>query len=326
MNHSSYYNQVKNFFEHYIEYEQPIAIGVSWGSDSIYLLYCIQTRWKEQKREPSSLHIVSCDHNTRENTKNEIQLVQSYCKGNKFFTDKYEGSIFDERRLREWRHSIFVKYSRENNCKFLLLWHHLDDRIETTFLNINRSCGKKWLLWLQVHASHFLDDSLSIVRPLLSLKKEEIMKDINQLKLKYYDDPSNNDINSSQRNMIRSLLQQYFNTEWFYNSMTTLYNTIETNFPISEKTKNIIYGSDNIAYYIHTQDHEKQYLITITHTQRTSDLLYKIYEHFNKSINPRSTTLSTLSDSLNKKSGNKIIYQWLSIQASRYGSIISIIK
>lgn len=326
MNHSSYYNQAKTFFEHYIEYEQPIAIGVSWGSDSIYLLYCIQTRWKEQKREPSSLHIVSCDHNTRENTKNETQLVQSYCKENKFLTDKYEGSSFDESKLREWRHSIFVKYCKENNCKILLLWHHLDDRIETTFLNINRGCGKKWLLWLQVHSFHFLDNSLSIVRPLLSLKKEEIIKDINQLQLKYYDDPSNNDINYSQRNMIRSLLQQHFNTEWFYKSMIKLYNIIDAKGHISEKSENIIYDNNNTAYYIHPQHTQTQYLITVTHKQRTPDLLYKMYDYFNKSINPRSTTLTTLSESLNKKSGNKITYQWLCIQASRYGSIISIIK
>ena len=46
-------------------------------------------------------------------------------------------------------------------------------------------------------------------------------------------------------------------------------------------------------------------MITILHGQWTPDLLYKIYEYFNSSINPRSTTLNELCNSLNKKSGNK---------------------
>ncbi len=269
---------------------------------------------------------MSCDHNTRENTKNEIELVQSYCRENSFFSDRYEGTVFDEGTLRQWRHSIFVQYCKKHNCKILLLWHHLDDRIETTCLNIHRGCGEIWLLWLQAHTPHFLDTTLSIVRPLLLLRKSEIIRDINQLDLKYYDDPSNEDTSYSQRNMTRSLLQQYANTEWFYNSISKLYDIIEKKYNKETTSVNTIYDNNNIPYYLHPQTNNIDYLITITHTQRTPDLLYKTYKYFNKSINPRSTTLPTLSTSLHKKSWNKIIYQWLSIQASRYGSIISIIK
>jgi len=325
MNHSLYYEKVKKIFEHYIPHEQVVTIGVSWGSDSIYLLYCIQTRWKEKKLEPSTLHIMSCDHNTRENIQNEIKLVKSYSQENSFYTDKYEGSNDDETSLRNWRHSIFIEHCKQHDCKLLLLWHHLDDRIETTFLNINRGCGKKWLEWLQEYTPHFLDHTITTVRPLLSLKKEEIIKDCKNLKLNYYDDPTNNDIHYSERNMMRKLLHDFFNTTGFYTSMTALYTTLEEK-RVQEKDKNdVIYDSTGTTYYIHEYT-TTQYMITILQGQWTPDLLYKVYEYYNISINPRSTTLSELAHSLNKKSGNKISYQSISLQAFRYGSIITIKK
>jgi tRNA(Ile)-lysidine synthase TilS/MesJ len=64
---------------------------------------------------------MSCDHNTRENTPNEIKLVKSYSQENIFYTDKYEGSAYDESNLRNWRHSIFIEHCKQYDCKLLLL-------------------------------------------------------------------------------------------------------------------------------------------------------------------------------------------------------------
>lgn len=266
---------------------------------------------------------MSCDHNTRENTQNEIKLVQSYSQENSFFTEKYEGANFDENSLRDWRHNIFINHCKANNCKILLLGHHLDDRIETTFLNINRGCGKKWLQWLQIHTAHFLDNTITTVRPLLWLKKEEIIKDCKNLQLKYYNDPTNDDISYSERNMIRKLLHTSFNTEGFYKSMESLYITLEKEKNTHNDKNNIINDSFNNIYNIYKYN-DKEHMVTIVQWQWTPDLLYKIYEYFKISINPRSTTLSELCNSLNKKSGNKISYQNISIQAFRYGSMITI--
>ena len=276
---------------------------------------------------------MSCDHNTRENTKNEIELVKSYSLKNKFYTDTYTGSQYDESTLREWRHNLFVKYCRENNCKILLLWHHLDDRIETTLLNINRGCGQKWLSWLQTRTWHFLDNTINIVRPLLCLKKEEIITECKNLKFNYYEDPTNNDVSCSQRNMMRKILHDSFNTQGFYTSMISLYTLLddkkiekkpEEN--SKEKTNNeynnAIYDTTGKAYYIYPHN-DIQYMTTIAQSIWVPNLLYKIYEYFDTSINPRSSTLQELCNSLNKKSGNKISYQNISIQAFRYGSLIT---
>lgn len=268
---------------------------------------------------------MSCDHNTRENTQNEIKLVKSYSQENSFYSDKYEGSNDDETNLRNWRHGIFIEHCKQYDCKLLLLWHHLDDRIETTFLNINRGCGKKWLEWLQEYTPHFLDNTITTVRPLLSLKKEEIIKDCKNLELKYYDDPTNIDTSYSERNMMRKVLHDSFNTEGFYTSMTSLYTTLEEKRIEYTNINDAIYDTNGTIYYIHKYT-TTQYMITILQKQWTPDLLYKIYEYFNTSINPRSTTLNELCNSLNKKSGNKISYQNLSIQAFHYGSIITINK
>lgn len=322
-NHNSYYNTIKTYLNEIITFAQPIVLWVSGGPDSIYLLATIQQRRKEQSRDPSLIHILSCDHNTRENTKNEVLLVKSLSKKNTFHSVIYSWDEYNEEVLRKRRHQNFITHCKEIGAKFLLLWHHLDDRIETTLLNLKRGCGQEWFLWIKLLSDHFLDKDIRIIRPLLFMTKKEILTEVERLQLPYSEDPTNQDITYSARNLIRNIIGKYLSSEWRYRSFNKLYKNIEEQ-KTYEKKILVHENKDNIIQLYKQQ--ENTYLTNIKYGERTPDIVYEIYKKLWISINPRSETLNNLSKNLNNKSGNKISYQWVMIQSYQYASIIKIVE
>lgn len=322
-NHNSYYNTIKTYLNEIITFAQPIVLWVSGGPDSIYLLAMIQQRREEQSRDHSLIHILSCDHNTRENTKNEIILVQSLSKKNTFHSHTYTWDDFSEQSLRHRRHNYFTQYCKEIGAKFLLLWHHLDDRIETTLLNLKRGCGLEWFLWINLLSNHFLDKDITIIRPLLFMTKKKILTEVERLQLPYSEDPTNQDTTYSERNLIRNIIGKYLSSEWRYRSFNNLYKTID-----EEKTykkKILIHEHEENIIQLYKQQ-KNTYLTTIKYGERTPDIIYEIYKKLWISINPRSATLNNLSKNLNNRSGNKISYQWIMIQSYQYASIVHILE
>ena len=274
------------------------------------LLHAIQSRWQEHNKNISSLHIMTCDHNTRENIKKEIDLVEHASIGSTFISFQYTWNDYSEQALRERRHKQFIDYCTTHHISLLLTWHHLDDRIETTLLNMKRGTGLKGISSISISDPHFLDNNITIVRPLITSNKKEIIQYCKKHTIEYVVDPTNQDIHYSERNAIRKIIQKDLWTQQFYNSRQLLYESLtETSKKNRFKEVEIIQGKDSD-------------LIAITSQQRTPDILYHFYQKNKISINPRSSTLQTLCDQLNKKSGSKISYQWLSITAYQYGSII----
>lgn len=244
---------------------------------------------------------------------------------NVFYSATYKGNTFSENNLRERRHQIFIDYCIAHDIKTILLWHHLDDRIETTFLNLNRGAGTQWLLGLWVMTPHFLDHTITIVRPLLSCTKDEIKKECKTNQICYHEDPTNTDTTYSERNRMRKVLSEYFNTAWFYKSMNQLYESLEQKENITTHTRDQIYNRQWKWFWIHP-DTDNQYIISIKTGERDSDLLYKVYAYHNININPRSTTLDAFVTALNQKSWNKISYNNIIIQSFHYSSIIKVNK
>lgn len=296
--------------EHFLNNTDSIGLAISWGPDSMCLLYAIQSRWQHHKKNISSLHIMTCDHNTRENIKKEIDLVKNTSQGATFVRFHYTGSDYSEHTLRERRHTQFVNYCKKNNISFLLTWHHLDDRIETTLLNMKRWTGIKGISSITVSDTHFLNKNITILRPLLRHTKQEILDYCKEHKLLYVIDPTNSDIKYSERNAIRKIISENLWTPQFYKSRQILYESIEDSLQ-EQKIDSV--------QMIHLPDND---LIARKSGERNADTLYTLYKTYHISINPRASTLQTLCDQLNKKSGNKISYQWLTITAYQYGSTI----
>ncbi len=276
MSHSLYYQQIKTYLETIISNPQPIILAISGWPDSMYLLYNVQSRWQSQQRDPLLLHLMTCDHNTRENIDSEISMVKKYSKNNSFTSVHYNGEEKSEEKLRTRRHQSFIDYAHKEKSLYILTGHHFDDRIETSLLNMRRGCGIHGMSWLSMTDSHFLEPTVTLVRPLLFMKKNEILTECERLWIPYTIDPTNDDITYSERNMIRHCLHENFNTSWRYRSMNNLYDHIE-----HTKEKNItvshewFYDSKWIFHIL--LPHKEWYLSSLGYQDWTSDIIYHIY-------------------------------------------------
>ncbi len=306
--------QVKTILNQYIPNEQNIAIAVSGGCDSMCLLSNIKKYWKENHRDSSFLHILSCNHNTRENNQKEIDLVKQVSKWSPMNVFIYQWNSYTEASLRERRHQCFADYCQTKNIKILVLGHHLDDRIETTLLNMYRGAWLQGISSISASDSYFLDSSINVLRPLITNTKQDILHYCQEKNIAFAHDPTNDDPEYSKRNELRIFLKDALNSDARYKSFWMLYETLQNN-----KTQDIKIKDYEELSILPQSGHD---LITLRSGERTADTLYKLYQYYAISINPRTTTLTTLSNQLNKKSGNKISYQWLTIVAYSYASVV----
>ena len=282
------------------------------------LLSSIQNYYSENKYDPDHIHVLYCDHQTRPEIAQEIELVRTYTPHNRFTSVTYDWQAKDEASLRARRHEQFVAYCQQHNITTLLTGHHLDDRIETTLLNLSRGARLQGMLSLQVHDQHFLDESIAILRPLIHTSKQDILRYCNNHDIHYAIDQSNFDPTTSQRNHIRSLIQALDspNRSKSFDHLYSLLESIETSQSLETWARTSLE-----SFHIIEQDGED--LLTIRSGDWTPELLYELYRHYDIALNPRSTTLGELSQQLNHQSGNKILYQGLEIRAYRYASIVS---
>lgn len=117
---------------------------------------------------------------------------------------------------REIRYKWFEKVMQDNKFEFLCTAHHLNDSIETFFINLDRGTGIKGLAGIS--------STQRILRPLISLTKQEIRYCAEQLQLSYREDKTN--------------LENKYKRNWLRN---TILNNWQENNPSFEKTmaKNI---------------------------------------------------------------------------------------
>lgn len=311
MSHSLLYDKCKTHIQNHIKPQEHIAIAVSGGPDSMALLHLMQTLWNEKGWDLGNLHILTCDHNTRENTKEETLLVSSASRNSSFQCFTYTWDDFSEQTLRLRRHQNFITYCHTHTITKILTWHHLDDRIETSLLNMKRGSNIAGIEWITLSDHHFLDHNITLLRPLIDHNKEEILYYCQENHISYSTDPTNTNTEVSERNLIRKIIHDHFNTPNFYHSRNNLYDHLK------QHELNLI--QTNHINIIPQHNHD---LITITCGQRTPNELYNLYHYYTITLNPRSTTLEELCKQLNARSGNKISYQGLIITAYTYASTV----
>jgi tRNA(Ile)-lysidine synthase len=107
----------------------------------------------------------------------------------KFDTESYasEKKLSIQEAARELRYHWFVQLKNENGFAFTLLAHHADDNIETLLMNFFRGTG---LQGLAAMPEENLDEKF-ILRPLLEVRRKEILEFASQNNLQWVDDSSN---------------------------------------------------------------------------------------------------------------------------------------
>ncbi|MFO0356692.1 MAG: tRNA lysidine(34) synthetase TilS [Sphingobacteriaceae bacterium] len=175
-----------------------ILIAVSGGVDSMVLCDLMF-----KLKYPFS--IAHCNFKLRGNeSEADEQFIKDYCTANniQFFSRSFnttaystENSVSIQMAARELRYSYFNELLQNNSFDILLTAHHLNDSIETFFINLIRGTGINGLKGIEEKRNN-------VIRPLLAFSKDEILKYAQENNIQYRNDSSNNE-DKYQRNFLR---------------------------------------------------------------------------------------------------------------------------
>ena len=180
---------VLNFFKkNKINYKKSkFLLAVSGGADSICLAYI----FKKLKLHFSIAH---CNFDLRgEESEKDNSFVFDFCKKNdivffdkKFNTKEYckRNSISTQMAARELRYNWFKDLILENKMDFVVSAHHRDDDVETYLMNFIKGTGFRGLHGIK-------EQNGNLLRPLISVTKEEILNFLKENEIKYREDSSN---------------------------------------------------------------------------------------------------------------------------------------
>ena len=176
-----------------------ILVAISGGADSVTLLCALL----EQGHPPTAaLH---CNFQLRgEESERDEQFVVSLCKKlnvplyiKRFDTLKYarHKGISIEMAARELRYDWFEKQREALHADYIAVAHHREDQAETVILNLIRGTGIRGLAGIHAENGH-------IIRPLLSVSKQDILKYLKEIGQDFVTDSTNLERNAL-RNRIR---------------------------------------------------------------------------------------------------------------------------
>lgn len=180
-------------FQAYIKRENlftakhKLLVAVSGGNDSMALCELL-------KEGGFNFSVAHCNFTLRgAESDADATFVEGYCLRNKikyFYnsfdtaTDAKKNKISTQMAARELRYDWFEQLMKKNKFDYLLTAHHLNDNIETFFINLLRGSGINGLKGI-------LPKSGKKVRPLLFATREEIEKYIRSKGILYREDSSN---------------------------------------------------------------------------------------------------------------------------------------
>lgn len=211
------------FLQKYYQKDEPIILACSTGPDSMFLLY-------EIIKTPYKNNLVACyfNHKLREEADKEEYFLEELWKKEWFkvevascdikkIRDSLYPSISLEELAREKRYMFFWAICEIYNTKKLMTWHHLDDKIETFLFNLSRWSKLTGLI-------NMTENYWNILRPLLNLEKNDILKYLDENNLKYNIDKTNFDNDITRNHLRNEIIPKFYklNSKFKQNIWETL--------------------------------------------------------------------------------------------------------
>jgi tRNA(Ile)-lysidine synthase len=210
-------------------------IACSGGIDSMVLLFL-------SKKLNLPIHVLHVNYNLRGNESlADAEFVKRYCNENNIPISIHEihlnehlktegGNLQNE--ARKVRYAFFKKKLNSVENSKLLIAHHLDDQIETFWLQLYRGSGLKGMAGMTKISGEF-------IRPLLNIQKNDLLNYAISNRISWRDDKSNSTVDY-QRNLWRNEYIQKLNSEIpsINESVLILQQVFQTNLnDISNKIK-----------------------------------------------------------------------------------------
>ena len=194
---------IKNIFKDDIP--DKIAIGVSGGADSMALIFLLK---EILTKRSVKLFALIVNHKARTGSKNETEKTAKTLEKHDISCQILESYLENspnsniESGLREVRYNLLSNFCQNNNIKYLFIAHHAQDQAENFLIRLFRGSGIDGLAATD-YISKF--KNITIIRPLLDFKKEELTDYLTQNNISWIEDESNKD-EKFLRNKIRNFL------------------------------------------------------------------------------------------------------------------------
>lgn len=225
--------------------KRKIAVAISGGIDSLSLVLLANEWCKQYNIEVIGITV---DHKLRPTSTDEALYINNLLT-NKFnikhyiltwSTEKPVSNI--EAKAREERYRLMFEFCKNNNIDTILLGHHIQDQVENFFIRLFRGSGIKGLSSIKMVSNR---NNITLVRPFLNLKKDDLKQYLVNNNIKWIEDESNDD-EKFLRNKIRKFLNTFDNKDAIINRINQTIRTIQTANDIIE---NEIENLENIVYF-----------------------------------------------------------------------------
>ena len=191
-----------------LDKNRKYLVGVSGGVDSMALLDMLV-------KKAYNVIVVHYNYHFREDSDLDENLVRSYCQNHHlpFYVrqgDKkeYQKGNF-EMLAREKRYAFYKEIGDLNGIDTIILGHHLNDHLETIVMQLQRHNTKGYL---GIKEQSYVKN-MHVVRPLLKLKKQQLIDYCTKNHLEYHEDYTNYDTRYT-RNHVRHIdLKKYSEQE-----------------------------------------------------------------------------------------------------------------
>ena len=184
---------------------KALLIAVSGGPDSTALLV-MAAEWAK-RRGKTRIEAATVDHGLRPESANEAKAVGEICArlkvGHRVL--QWKGAKPTSRlqeRAREARYRLLVDHARAIGADAIMTAHHADDQAETVLFRLLRGSGVAGLRGMDLVTAR---DGMTIARPLIGLKKHDLIDFAKARGAPFVDDPSNADPRFA-RTRLRTLL------------------------------------------------------------------------------------------------------------------------
>lgn len=174
----------------FLQGETFIAVAVSGGPDSLALTLLLH-QWAHQHKK--QLIALTVDHALRPESTQEALQVQSWMQRHniphKILTwQGHKPTSRIQETARQMRYFLLHEACREQRITTLFLAHQAYDQVETFLMRLSRGSGLRGLCSMRTVTPL---DTLTLVRPLLSIPPERLKATLESFSQPYLQDPSN---------------------------------------------------------------------------------------------------------------------------------------
>ena len=214
-----------NFFR-----KKTFLIAVSGGPDSLALTALAKSYSYENK---CKIYYVLVDHNLRKDSSLEAISVKKLLKKNQINLNILKNKELIKKNVqseaRRIRYSLLTNFCKKRRIKTILTAHNFEDQVETFFIRLSRGSGLEGLSSMK--QINKMNNNINLVRPLLDVKKIQLIKISKVIFGRFYKDPTNKNtkyLRTRIRNLKKSLETSGINYDQVFRSINNLASSRDT--------------------------------------------------------------------------------------------------